>query len=80
MHNIGVVEKLSSNRASFDGGNPFYSQCSEFQKSTTDICRRRPHITLLLLPPGSHADETTNIGDAKLVLSLIPLYRILKMK
>ena len=29
MRNIGVVEKLSSSRASYDGGTPFYSQCSK---------------------------------------------------
>ena len=35
MQNIGAVEKLISNRALCDRGTPFYSQCSEFQQSTT---------------------------------------------
>ena len=79
MRNIGVVEKLISNRNSFDRGTLFYSQCYEFQQSTTDIWRGRPHIALILLPPGSHEDYTTNIGAEKVVVSLLLLYIILYM-
>ena len=80
MQDIGVVEKLISRRASCGGGTPFYSQCYEFQQSTTDICRGRPHITLLLLTPVSHEYETINILSMKVVLSLLLMYGILKMK
>ena len=80
MQNIGVVEKLISRRASCDGGTPFYSQCSEFHKSTTYICRGIPHTTLLLLTPVSHEDETINILSMKVVLSLLLLCGIINMK
>jgi hypothetical protein len=79
MQAIDAVGKLERNRIKVNNElKSFYAKVTDFQRETTEIWRGCPSQTELLLPPVSPEDETTNIGAAKVVLSLLVLYGILE--
>ena len=72
---------LQENRLPNNNGQPtFYSYAAFFQFRITEIWRGKAKQTSLLMPPISPEDETTNLGTAKVVLSLLVLFRILKLQ
>ena len=79
MQAIDAVSKLERNRIKVNNElKSFYAKVTDFQRETTEIWRGCPSQTEILLPPVSPEDETTNIGAAKVVLSLLVLYGILQ--
>ena len=78
---FSIPTMLQENRLPNNNGQPtFYSYAAFFQFRITEIWRGKAKQTSLLMPPVSPEDETTNLGTAKVVLSLLVLFRILKLQ
>ena len=77
METLGICDLLSTNRIQpSKKEKSYYSKIESFQRETVDTWRGEVHQASLLLPPVSHEDETTNLGAAKVVLSLLVMYGI----
>ena len=72
MRQMKVNSKLRKNR----GG--FYKTVKNFQYNKTMKWRGIQKVAEVIIPPVSPHDETTNTGAAKLILSLLVMFGILK--
>jgi hypothetical protein len=80
LKQFDCINRLKPNRLKVvNGSSSLYSMASSFQRKATELWRGLPNIASLLIPPVSPEDETTNIGAAKVVLSLLVLCGILQV-
>lgn len=81
MDKLNIQKLLSPNAISLTTYNNrcFYTKISLFQHDAVKNWRGKSPKVALLIPPVSPEDETTNIGPAKVVLSLLTLFGILEV-
>ena len=77
---FNIPTMLKENRTPNNGQPTFYSHAATFQFRATELWRGEATKTSLLMPPVSPEDETTNLGAAKVVLSLLVLFGILELQ
>ena len=79
MESLGVVTKLKTiNRKGQDGNEEgFLVNVGDFSRKAAMIWRGQAAAAEAIIPPVSPDDETTNIGAAKNILSLLLFHKIL---
>ena len=80
MVKLGVFAKLAGCRATKKyGSRTFFSQCYNYQLRETKSWRPEVKKASVIVPPLMPHDETTNIGAAKVILTMLRMVGILKV-
>ena len=72
MKRLRINSKLQKNR------NGFYSKVKHFQFKETQKWRGQPKEAHVIIPPASPHGKTTNSGAAKVILSLLVMFGVLR--
>ena len=80
MRELGVFRKLAGCRETKRyGSKAFFSQCYNYQLGETKSWRPLVKKASVIVPPLMPHDETTNVGAAKVILSMLRMVGILKI-